>query len=71
MSTPIDFLIENQSIILKTHSFHEGVIKNTWAKLQKKLPKLSETMKYNTFKQYLPVFIVFINKILFYSKVEN
>jgi len=63
MATPIDFLIENQSIILKTYTSHGAVTKDTWVALQETLPKLSQAMKYNTFKQYFPVVIAFRDKI--------
>ncbi len=55
-SGPINFLIENKTIILETHKQNEGKPKKTWDSLERKLPELSHSMSFNTFKQYLSVF---------------
>ena len=57
MAKPIDFLLENQKTILKEYERNETHLRKTWDTLQIKLPQLSDTMSFNTFKQYLSVFI--------------
>ncbi len=63
MAKPIDFLIENQKTILKEYYRNETSSQKTWDTLQLRLAKLSHTMSFNTFKQYLSVFIAVSGKI--------
>ena len=63
MAKPIDFLLENQKTILKEYDRNETRLRKTWDTLQIKLPKLSDNMSFNTFKQYLSVFIALSEKI--------
>ncbi len=63
MAKPIDFLIENQKTILKEYYRNETSCRKTWDTLQLRLAKLSHTMSFNTFKQYLSVFIALSEKI--------
>ncbi len=63
MAKPIDFLLENQKTILKEYYRNEVSCRKTWERLQIKFPKLSDNMSFNTFKQYLSVFIALSEKI--------
>jgi len=63
MAKPIDFLLENQKTILKEYERNETHLRKTWDTLQIKLPQLSDTMSFNTFKQYLSVFIALREKL--------
>jgi hypothetical protein len=63
MAKPIDFLLENQKTILKEYYRNETSCRKTWERLQIKFPKLSDNMSFNTFKQYLSVFIALSEKI--------
>lgn len=56
MSSPISFLIENENTILSAYTENNGKPKDTWRGLEKQLPQLSQTMSFNTFKQYVTVF---------------
>jgi len=55
-STPISFLIENKETILQSFYQNGNKPKKSWQSLQKILPELNQTMRFNTFKQYLSVF---------------
>jgi predicted nuclease with TOPRIM domain len=57
MTKPIDFLIENQNVISEVYYRNESSPGKSWDVLQDRLPKLSESMRISTFKQYLSVFI--------------
>lgn len=70
MAKPIDFLIENQRTILKEYYRNETSPRKTWDRLQIQLPKLSNHMSFNTFKQYLSVFIALSEKLRKESKKE-
>ena len=70
MAKPIDFLIENQRTILKEYYRNATSPRKTWDTLQIKLPKLSYNMSFNTFKQYLSVFIALSEKIQKQSEKE-
>jgi len=70
MGKPIDFLLENQKTILKEYYRNETSARKTWDSLQIKLPKLSDTMSFNTFKQYLSVFIALREKLREESEKE-
>lgn len=59
----IDFLIENQKIISEEYYRNNTKPIKTWEALQTKLPKLKQTMRFNTFKQYLSVFIPLSERI--------
>ena len=61
MLTPIAFLIEHRKTILKQYRQNDSKAKKAWASLLKILPQLSETMSFNTFKQYLSVFVAVTN----------
>jgi hypothetical protein len=63
MAKPIDFLIEHRKTILKEYYRNEASAGKTWDVLQINLPKLKPTMSFNTFKQYLCVFIALSEKI--------
>jgi len=62
MAKPIDFLIEHRKTILKEYYRNETSARKTWDVLQIKLPKLKPTMSFNTFKQYLSVFMALSEK---------
>ena len=55
--TPISYLIENRNIILDKYHQSNGKPKAAWESLQRILPDLSHSMSFNTFKQYLTVFV--------------
>jgi len=61
MLSPIAFLIEHRKTIVQQYRQHENKPKKTWASLQTILPQLSESMRFNTFKQYMSVFVVVTN----------
>jgi len=61
MLSPIAFLIEHRKTILQQYRQHDSKAKKAWASLQKILPQLSECMRFNTFKQYMSVFVVVTN----------
>ena len=54
--SPIQFLISNQKVILKVYDQYDRKPKMTWQLLRSHLPQLSQSMSFNTFKQYIPVF---------------
>ena len=58
MLTPIAFLIEHRKTILKQYRQNDSKPKKAWVSLLKILPQLSESMSFNTFKQYMSVFVV-------------
>ncbi len=62
MAKAIDFLIEHRKTILKEYGRNEGSAAKSWDVLEIKLPKLSQRMSFNTFKQYLSVFIALSEK---------
>ena len=57
MLSPIAFLIEHRKSILKQYRENQYQTKKTWQSLLRILPQLSESMSFNTFKQYLSVFV--------------
>ena len=61
MLTPIAFLIEHRETILKQYRQKEGKAQKAWASLLKILPQLAESMSFNTFKQYMSVFVAVTN----------
>lgn len=58
MLSPMAFIIEHRKIILQQYRQHDNKAKKTWASLQSILPQLCECMRFNTFKQYMSVFMV-------------
>ena len=61
MLSPIAFLIEHRKIILTQYRQNAGKPRKTWESLRKILPQLSETMSFNTFKQYMSVLVALTN----------
>lgn len=61
MLSPIAFLIEHRKTIVQQYRQHENKPQKTWTSLQTILPQLSECMRFNTFKQYMSVFVVVTN----------
>jgi len=61
MLTPIAFLIEHRKTILNQYRQNDCKAKKAWVSLEKILPQLSESMSFNTFKQYLSVFVAVTN----------
>jgi hypothetical protein len=61
MSSPIEFLMAHRKIILKKYRQNDSKPKKTWQCLQQVLPQLSESMSFNTFKQYMSVFVSVTN----------
>ena len=55
--TPISYLIEHKDIILEAYHQNHSSPKAAWKRLQRDLPDLIGAMKFNTFKQYVPVFV--------------
>lgn len=70
MAKPIDFLLENQKTILKEYERNQTRVRKTWETLQIKLPQLIDNMSFNTFKQYLSVFIALREKLRKESETE-
>ena len=58
MLSPIAFLMEHRKIILQQYRENDSKAKKAWESLQKILPQLPEAMSFNTFKQYISVFVV-------------
>ncbi len=58
MPTPIHFMVEHQSEILDAFTANQEKPKKTWSSLTEILPAISDTMRFNTFKQYVRVFAV-------------
>jgi len=56
MSNPISFLVDHETTILAAYGENNGKPRNTWFRLETELPELSQTMTFNTFKQYVSVF---------------
>ena len=54
--TPIDYLLEHESIILSVYRKNGKKPKRTWESLLKQLPELPEVMSAATFRQYITVF---------------
>lgn len=63
MSSPISFLVDHEAAILAAYNENNGKPANTWRRLETELPELSQTMTFNTFKQYVSVF-AFVKKRL-------
>ena len=67
MLKPIEFLLENKDLVLSVFNSTNSKPKQTWDTLingkegKAILPKLSQIMKYNTFKQYLSVLVALDN----------
>jgi uncharacterized protein (DUF3084 family) len=61
MLSPIAFLIEHSETIVNQYRQNESKPKKTWESLLKIMPQLSESMSFNTFKQYVSVFVVVTN----------
>ncbi len=59
MPTPIHFMVEHQNEILDVFTRNQEKPKKTWSSLLEILPEISNTMQFNTFKQYVRVFAVF------------
>ncbi len=59
MPTPIHFMVEHQNEILDVFTRNQEKPKKTWSSLLEILPEISDTMQFNTFKQYVRVFAVF------------
>lgn len=57
MASPISFLFEHERLILQTYTQNNAKPAATWQCLEKTLPQLSQTMTFNTFKQYVSVFV--------------
>lgn len=57
MLSPIAFLMEHRKAIVKQYRQDDGKPKKTWDSLLKSLPQVSESMSFNTFKQYMSVFV--------------
>jgi len=60
---PINVLIKYQKIIMETYYQNNNRPKATWECLQNKLPELSNSMSFNTFKQYLSVFLALLPEL--------
>ncbi len=56
MSTPILFMVKHRNEILDAFDKNQEKPKKTWSSLLEVLPELSNTMRFNTFKQYVKVF---------------
>ena len=66
MSKPIEFLLENRDLLLSVYSNYGGNPLKTWNQLLSEksiLPKLDKIMKFNTFKQYLQIFVAVDNEL--------
>ena len=61
MLTPITFLIAHRKTILDQYRQNGSKPKKAWVSLLKILPQLSESMSFNTFKQYMSVFVSVTN----------
>jgi hypothetical protein len=61
MLSPIEFLMEHRKLILQQYRQNDSKAKKAWESLQKILPRLSVAMSFNTFKQYMSVFMVVTN----------
>ncbi len=53
---PIDFITNHKDLILESYQQNNHKPKITWYLLQEKLPKISQQMSFNTFKQYVTVY---------------
>jgi hypothetical protein len=58
MLSPIEFLMEHRKLILEQYRENDSKAKKAWERLQKMLPQLSGAMSFNTFKQYISVFVI-------------
>ncbi len=54
-SHPITFILTHKNFIIPLHYQNGKKVKKTWHCLKESLPELQESMKFNTFKQYLSV----------------
>lgn len=61
MASPIEFLMKHRTTLLKQYRQNDSKPKKTWEDLQEILPSLSESMSFNTFKQYMSVFVSVTN----------
>ncbi|KPA08992.1 hypothetical protein MHK_010800 [Candidatus Magnetomorum sp. HK-1] len=68
--SPIEFMITNRTKIHKVWQ-KEKDSKKTWLMLKASLPELHETMKLNTFKQYLPIMNLFYQELEKESKEKE
>ncbi len=55
---PIEFIVSHKEMIVPIHNQCKSQTKRTWEILKQVLPELQQTMKFNTFKQYLSVLTV-------------
>ena len=63
MLSPIEFLVNHEEKILEANRQNSGKPKKIWENLEKDLPELSQVMRFNTFKQYLSVFVVAMKEL--------
>ena len=54
---PVQVLIENRESIINAYGGGKGP-KGAWGVLEKDVPEISETMTFNTFKQYVTPFVL-------------
>ena len=62
MKEPIEFLISHRKRIIEVYNQNHEQTKDTWNCLEKTLPKLFQTMSFNTFKQYVRVLVAVIRE---------
>jgi len=63
MSSPLSFLADHENLILVAYRDNNNKPRDTWLSLEKYLPELSQTMTFNTFKQYISVFAFVKNRL--------
>jgi hypothetical protein len=63
MSSPLSFLADHENLILAAYRDNNNKPRDTWLSLEKYLPELSQTMTFNTFKQYISVFAFVKNRL--------
>jgi len=56
-TTLISYMMKHRKLILEKYRKSNNKPKNAWESLQQNLPELSDTMSFNTFKQYVMVFV--------------
>jgi len=54
--SPIDYLLEHESIVLSVYQKNDRKPKRTWESLLRQLPELPKVMSAATFRQYITVF---------------
>ncbi len=59
---PVQFMIENTSEIVTAHREANGSPSKAWERLKACLPEIEAAMRYNTFKQYIPLFAAMVEK---------